>query len=174
QGGFDTLDGGAGNDTLQGNNSDDLLNGGDGDDRLEGGFANDVLNGDAGNDTLEGGNGSDLLNGGDGDDRLEGNAGNDTLDGGAGTDVLRGGLGADTFVFRVGSGNDTVLDLGNVDSVELEAALLGGGSPDVEDLRDISTLDADGFLLLDFGNGDTLTFTDITNTGAILGDVSFI
>jgi Ca2+-binding RTX toxin-like protein len=174
QGGFDTLDGGAGNDTLQGNNSDDLLNGGAGDDRLEGGFANDVLNGDAGNDTLEGGNGFDVLNGGEGDDRLEGNAGNDTLDGGAGNDVLRGGLGADTFVFRVGSGNDTVLDLGNVDSVELEAALLGGGTPDVEDLRDISTLDADGFLLLDFGNGDTLTFTGITNTGAILDDVSFI
>jgi hypothetical protein len=77
-------------------------------------------------------------------------------------------------VFRVGSGNDTVLDLGNVDSIELEAALLGGGTPDAEDLRDISTLDADGFLLLDFGNGDTLTFTGITNTGAILDDVSFI
>jgi Ca2+-binding RTX toxin-like protein len=174
QGGFDTLDGGAGADTLQGNNSDDLLNGGAGDDRLEGGFANDVLNGDAGNDTLEGGNGFDVLNGGDGDDRLEGNAGNDTLDGGAGDDVLRGGLGADTFVFRVGAGNDRIVDLGIVDSVELEAALLGGGAPDAEDLRDISTLDADGFLLLDFGNGDTLTFTGITNTGAILDDVSFI
>jgi Ca2+-binding RTX toxin-like protein len=133
-----------------------------------------VLNGDAGNDTLEGGNGFDLLNGGDGDDRLEGNAGNDTLDGGAGNDVLRGGLGADTFVFRVGSGNDTVLDLGNVDSIELEAALLGGGTPEPLDLIPFATRDADGFLLLDFGNGDTLTFTDITNTGAILDDVSFI
>jgi Ca2+-binding RTX toxin-like protein len=174
QGGFDTLNGGDGADTLQGNNSNDLLNGGAGDDLLEGGFANDVLNGEAGNDTLEGGNGFDLLNGGDGDDRLEGNAGSDTLDGGAGTDVLRGGLGADTFVFRLGSGNDRIVDFGNVDAVALEAALLGGGNPDAEDLRDISSLDADGFLLLDFGGGDTLTFTGITNTGAILDDVSFI
>ncbi|GAW34785.1 bifunctional hemolysin/adenylate cyclase precursor [Roseovarius sp. A-2] len=173
-GGFDTLDGGDGADTLQGNNLDDLLNGGDGDDLLEGGLANDVLNGDAGNDTLEGGNGFDLLNGGDGDDRLEGNAGNDTLDGGAGDDVLRGGLGADTFVFRVGSGNDRIVDKGIVDSVALDAELLGGGSPDPADLRDISSLDADGFLLLDFGGGDTLTFTGITNTNAILDDVSFI
>jgi Ca2+-binding RTX toxin-like protein len=174
QGGFDTLEGGAGNDTLQGNNSNDLLNGGDGDDLLEGGFANDVLNGDAGADTLEGGNGSDLLNGGDGIDRLEGNAGNDTLDGGAGNDLLRGGLGADTFVFRVGSGNDRIADLGIVDSVELEAALLGGGAPDVEELRDISSLDDNGFLVLDFGNGDTLRFSGITDVATILDDVSFI
>ncbi|GAW37114.1 hemolysin, chromosomal [Roseovarius sp. A-2] len=172
--GFDTLEGGTGNDTLQGNFGRDLLRGGDGDDRLEGGVQADTLEGGAGTDLLLGASGADLLNGGEGDDRLEGNAGNDTLDGGAGNDVLRGGQGADTFVFRLGSGNDRVVDFGTVDAVEIEAALLGGGTPDVEDLRDISTLDADGFLLLDFGNGDTLTFTGITNTGAILGDVSFI
>jgi hypothetical protein len=77
-------------------------------------------------------------------------------------------------VFRLGSGNDRIVDFGNVDAVALEAALLGGGNPDAEDLRDISSLDADGFLLLDFGGGDTLTFTGLTNTGAILDDVSFI
>jgi Ca2+-binding RTX toxin-like protein len=172
--GGDTLEGGAGDDTLESNNGNDVLSGGAGDDLLEGGLANDLLNGDAGNDRLEGGNGADLLNGGDGDDRLEGNAGNDTLDGGAGNDVLRGGLGADTFVFRLGSGTDRVVDFGNVDAVELEAALLGGGTPDPADLIPFATRDADGFLLLDFGGGDTLTFTGITNTGAILDDVSFI
>jgi hypothetical protein len=77
-------------------------------------------------------------------------------------------------VFRVGSGNDTVVDKGIVDSVALEADLLGGGSPDPADLGALSSLDADGFLLLDFGNGDTLTFTGITEIGAILDDVSFI
>jgi Ca2+-binding RTX toxin-like protein len=172
--GFDTLEGGTGQDTLQGNAGNDVMSGGADNDLLIGGIGSDVMNGDAGNDLLEGQGGFDLLNGGDGDDRLEGNAGNDTLDGGAGNDVLRGGLGADTFVFRVGSGNDTVVDKGIVDSVALEADLLGGGSPDPADLGALSSLDADGFLLLDFGNGDTLTFTGITEIGAILDEVSFI
>jgi Ca2+-binding RTX toxin-like protein len=171
--GADTLDGGTGDDTLEGNSGFDLLMGGDGADLLDGGLANDTLDGGAGDDTLEGANGSDLLLGGDGADRLEGNAGADTLDGGAGDDVLRGGLGADTFVFRAGYGNDRIVDFGNVDLVQIEAALVGD-APVPDDLRALSSLNADGFLVLDFGGGDTLTFTGITNTGAILDDVSFI
>jgi Ca2+-binding RTX toxin-like protein len=171
--GADTLDGGTGDDTLEGNSGFDLLRGGDGADLLDGGLANDTLEGGAGDDTLEGANGSDLLLGGDGADRLEGNAGADTLDGGAGDDVLRGGLGPDTFVFRAGYGNDRIADLGNVDTVQIEAGLVGP-DPVPDDLRALSSLNADGFLVLDFGGGDTLTFTGITNTGAILDDVSFI
>jgi hypothetical protein len=49
-----------------------------------------------------------------------------------------------------------------------------GDAPVPDDLRALSSLNADGFLVLDFGGGDTLTFTNITNTGAILDDVSFI
>lgn len=156
KGGFDTLNGGDGNDTLHGNNSDDLLNGGNGGDLLKGGLGNDVLDGDAGNDLLEG------------------DGGDDTLDGGVGDDVLRGGFGADNFVFRVGSGNDRVADFDIADSIVLESALFGGSNPDVTDLQDVSTLDNNGFLVLNFGHGDTLTFTGITNTGTILDDVSFI
>jgi len=174
QGGFDTLDGGDGADTLQGNNSNDVLSGGAGGDLLEGGFGFDTLSGGAGDDRLEGSNGFDVLNGDAGDDRLEGNAGRDTLDGGTGTDVLRGGIGADTFVFRAGSGNDRVADFQNTfDAIEIEAGLVGD-APVADDLRDLAGLNADGFLILDFGNGDTLTFTNITNTGAILDEVSFI
>ncbi|WP_200882981.1 hypothetical protein, partial [Cellvibrio mixtus] len=58
-----------------------------------------VINADGGNDVLFGEAGNDSLSGGDGDDLLDGGVGNDTLNGGAGNDV---------FVFRKGSGNDTV------------------------------------------------------------------
>ncbi|WP_430450547.1 hypothetical protein [Rhodophyticola sp.] len=108
-------------------------------------------------------------------DRLEGNAGNDTLDGGAGADVLKGGIGADTFVFGMGYGADRVADFQNgIDAIEIDAALLGGGAPEASDLVAYAGRDADGFLILDFGNGDTLTFTGVTNTGAVLDEVTFI
>ena len=67
--------------------------------------------------------GDDVLIGGSGNDWLVGDVsdstpvpssrpggGNDWLDGGAGNDWLEGGDGADTFVFRAGSGMDTVSD----------------------------------------------------------------
>ena len=61
--------------------------------------------------------GDDVLTGGFGDDTLLGDewlpgGGNDVLDGGAGNDWLDGGNGNDTFVFRVGSGVDTLYDFG--------------------------------------------------------------
>ena len=59
-----------------------------------------------GNDVLIGGAGNDWLMG---DEWLAG-GGNDWLDGGAGNDWLDGGNGDDTFVFRPGSGMDTVED----------------------------------------------------------------
>jgi serralysin len=59
-----------------------------------------------GDDTLIGGNGDDTLFG---DEWLVG-GGNDWLDGGPGNDWLAGGNGDDTFVFRPGSGQDTVYD----------------------------------------------------------------
>ncbi|WP_039913080.1 calcium-binding protein, partial [Cellvibrio mixtus] len=66
---------------------------------VRGGGGNDVINADGGNDVLFGEAGNDSLSGGDGDDLLDGGVGSDTLNGGAGNDV---------FVFRKGSGNDTV------------------------------------------------------------------
>ncbi|MFD1508144.1 calcium-binding protein [Lacimonas salitolerans] len=173
--GFDTLNGGTGADTLQGNNGNDLIFGGDDTDRLEGGLGSDTLQGDGGDDLLFGGNGFDLLFGGAGDDRLEGNSGNDTLDGGAGADVLKGGLGVDTFVFGVGYGADRIADFqNNIDAIHLDADLLGGGTPVPADLIQYAVRTAEGFLILDFGNGDTLTFTGVTNTGAILDEVVFV
>ena len=63
------------------------------------------------------------LFGGTGDDRLYGESGNDILEGEEGTDELSGGSGNDTYVFRTGSGQDTILDrdttVGNVDTILL-------------------------------------------------------
>ncbi|WP_459542209.1 calcium-binding protein, partial [Cellvibrio mixtus] len=78
------------NDSLYGGAGEDKLLGGDGDDTLYGDQGNDILSGEAGNDSLIGGDG------------------NDVLDGGVGSDTLIGGAGNDVFVFRKGSGNDTV------------------------------------------------------------------
>jgi len=173
--GFDTLYGGAGNDTLQGNAGNDLLYGGTGADRLEGGIGFDTLHGDDGNDLIYGGNGFDVLFGGAGNDRLEGNAGNDTLDGGAGNDVLVGGIGADTFVFRAGYGQDRVADFqNNVDRIHIDSDLLGGGTPEPIDLAPFAGSTVDGFLILDFGGGDTLVFTGVSTLASILDEVVFI
>ncbi|MDU8339413.1 calcium-binding protein, partial [Pseudomonas syringae pv. actinidiae] len=91
--GYDSADsvfGLSGNDVLFGRQGDDLLDGGDGKDTLYGEDGNDTLSGGAGNDTLSGGYGNDLL------------------DGGSGNDSLDGGYGSDTYVFRKGSGQDTI------------------------------------------------------------------
>ncbi|WP_305089124.1 calcium-binding protein [Massilia sp. YIM B04103] len=61
--------------------------------------AKDIAKADAGNDLL-------TMRGGD--DTAYGEGGNDTLDGGTGNDSLDGGAGSDTYLFRRGSGSDTV------------------------------------------------------------------
>ncbi len=57
------------------------------------------------------------MSGGTGDDVLSGGDGSDTLDGGADDDLLIGQWGDDTYVFGVGSGNDTIREFAtNVDN----------------------------------------------------------
>ncbi|KPW44116.1 Calcium binding hemolysin protein, partial [Pseudomonas syringae pv. berberidis] len=97
--GSDSIIGYATADELAGLEGDDVLNGRAGDDLLSGGEGRDTLNGEDGDDALLGGLGNDTLNGG---------AGNDTLDGGAGNDSLEGGKGSDTYIYRKGSGQDTI------------------------------------------------------------------
>ena len=138
----DTLDGGAGNDTLIGGAGADQLHGGAGNDELHGGLGTSPLNGDTlygddgddviygdisnyamtvskftqedltqfGNDTLLGGEGNDILQAGGGDDRLDGGTGNDSLSGWSGTD---------TFLFADQWGDDTILDFGKGEKMDL-------------------------------------------------------
>ncbi|MGN8081724.1 putative Ig domain-containing protein [Variovorax sp. 22077] len=63
-----------------------------------------------GNDQIFGFETDDVLNGDAGDDELNGMDGNDTLDGGIGNDLLSGGEGDDTYLWGIGSGDDTIDD----------------------------------------------------------------
>ena len=93
-------------------------------DPFRAGGGNDTIDGLGGNDTIYGEDGDDILIGGSGTDSLFGGAGNDTLgatagefepdrfDGGTGDDLSRGAQGGQTYVYRAGDGNDTILDVG--------------------------------------------------------------
>jgi len=145
----DTIDGGNGDDQLDGGTGNDVITGGDGGDALVGGSGNDSLDGGSGDDVLSGGTGHDVLMGGDGNDTLDGGAHADTMTGGGGNDtfVFTGGGGQDVIVdFSAGDdimeiakningttittaddvaaratqvGSDTVVDLGNGDTITL-------------------------------------------------------
>ncbi|NWD66974.1 putative Ig domain-containing protein [Pseudomonas gingeri] len=124
------LDGGAGNDVLWGFEGDDTLFGGDGDDQLYGGEGNDKLLGGSGNDTLYSG------------------AGNNILDGGSGNDVYESNhAGSDTYIIRVGSGNDQVLSLPEKISIFLEGVRV----------QDISIAFDIRSLIVGVSGGSTLT-----------------
>jgi serralysin len=77
---------------------------------FSGSTGNDVFKSFGKSDTLSGGKGNDTLYGEGGNDTIKGDAGNDTLYGGTGNDVLSGGTGKDTFIFKAGSGKDTIYD----------------------------------------------------------------
>ena len=144
--GADSLTGGAGNDTLSGGTENDVL---------IGGADNDVLSGDAGRDTLTGDAGDDLLSGGLEADSLMAGAGNDTLDGGAGNDTLTGDAGNDLYLLRVGSGNDTINLADTSAGPKIETVRF----EDVNSDALTAVKRSGGNLVLEYGNGDSVTFT---------------
>jgi VCBS repeat-containing protein len=166
--GNDTLSGGAGNDNitaLSGTNEIDDADGLPGDSNyFKGGVGRDTITGGAGNDFLDGDYASSLIGAGD------------TLDGGAGNDYLRGGLGADVFIFREGSGNDKIADfdieVGDGTFTLVESSLrrdftVGLDKVDisafgVSDLTGFTVSNESDGAVIDFGNGDTLTFVGLT------------
>ena len=54
--------------------------------------------------------GSRTIKGTDGDDVLDGTGSDDFLEGLGGADVLRGGRGSDTYLWKPGDGDDTIID----------------------------------------------------------------
>ncbi|RWI50097.1 MAG: hypothetical protein EOR16_31090 [Mesorhizobium sp.] len=134
--GNDILVGGRGHDSLLGRDGDDQLFGDEplagyagfalpgahGNDYLDGGNGNDLLYGGGGNDALVGAYGADELHGGDGSDYLrDWGTEDDVFDGGKGDDIIlanhgRGTVfdwsntGNDTFIYRLGDGNDIISD----------------------------------------------------------------
>lgn len=67
--------------------------------QIKGTDQNDSLTGSVDDECINGGRGTDIINGGFGDD---------IIDGGFGDDRLSGEMGADTYLFSIGSGNDTI------------------------------------------------------------------
>lgn len=94
--------------TVSGTDSAEQVVGTSGSNLLQGFAGDDQLFGLAGDDWLEAGDGADYLDGGDGADTQLGGAGNDQLGGDAGQDFLIGGEGDDIYVYRPGSGADTI------------------------------------------------------------------
>ncbi|PID40938.1 MAG: hypothetical protein CR984_00630 [Proteobacteria bacterium] len=184
--GRDKLYGNAGNDTLKGGQGDDVLHGGQNNDILFGGDHSDQLFGEKGNDTLNGGNGRDTLYGGAGNDMLHdngqtgeygrdlffGGAGDDTLRIGGGRDTVTGGAGADSFEFfgsNIGADRVTDFALGT-DRLGLDDALWTGTLTKqqvVDQFADVSS----GVVVFNFGNGNSITLTGVTDVTELVGDI---
>ncbi|EGH45988.1 calcium binding hemolysin protein, partial [Pseudomonas syringae pv. pisi str. 1704B] len=182
-------------DTLVGYDTDDVLKGLAGNDNISGRAGADILDGGAGKDSLYGDEGNDVLRGEADDDTLNGGIGDDLLDGGAGNDSLAGGSGSDTYVFRKGSGQDTInnsvyndttankLDVIKLDGLNLSDISLRRESDDLiieiketgEILRVTQHFNASlisGYAIdqLQFSDGSFLT-TDQIRTALLIGTV---
>ena len=164
--GNDRLFGGAGSDLLEGQSGNDVARGGAGNDRIGGGGGHDVLFGDSGNDSIWGGDGNDVLrgdagndglHGGAGDDQLIGGAGNDYLRGGSGNDLLDGGAGRNVFRFDPGFGRDVVFGFtSGQDRLSLSDPHLSAAA------FVASTVETNGGLVFDAGDGNVLTLVGVT------------
>lgn len=105
--------------------------------------------------------GSDTLTGDANDNRLEGRDGNDILVDGLGSDILIGGEGADFFTI-VGGGNDVIDDFEI--GVDILNVVIDGLSVADRNLALTSaTDDGDGSAIVDFGDGNILTFRGLTS-----------
>ncbi len=132
-----------------------------GDDKVAGGDGFDFVDGGSGNDMLSGGGSGDYLIGGRGADTLDGGAGNDHIIGDAGDDVLTGGDGADIFVFA--GGDDTITDFAAGEDILLLGAQLWQA-----EVNPFAALQDDvqvqgGNAVVDFGDGNTLTLTGVSD-----------
>lgn len=105
-----------------------------------------------GNDRLIGSNFADMLRGNDGDDFVSGLGGNDVIDGGENNDILTGGAGHDIFIYGRNYGADTIADFNFAeDRINLTAFR------NIESIGDLSMRAEGSSVVIDFGNGQTLT-----------------
>ncbi|TCR65424.1 calcium-binding protein [Bosea sp. BK604] len=196
--GNDVIVGGIGPDTIYG---DDVLpdgqSGGSGDDLIDTGQGDNTVYAGGGNDQITCGQGTDTVYGGDGDDViiedqfggsssniLMGDAGNDRIGGGVGADYIDGGTGDDTlaagteyspasdwFVFRSGSGRDTILDFRpGSDHLAIFADVNGTGWMTEADIL-AAFHDVGGVATLDLTGGNTITFIGLQSTAFTVADI---
>ena len=138
--------------TITGTNKNDVLIGGRNDDLIQGSNGNDILSGMSGNDTLDGGNGADLMQGGGGNDVINGGNGNDWIAGGAGDDTINAGSGNNVIAFNRADGADRIISSNN----DNNTISLGN---DIH-YADLSLSKSGNDLVLDLGQGDSITMQD--------------
>jgi Ca2+-binding RTX toxin-like protein len=103
------------------------------------------------------GDGNDLLVMNGGNDQAHGEAGDDTLDGGTGDDLLNGGAGVDTYLFRIGSGQDTV----SADPVNGTNSLLVFEDVNSDALTHVQRIGSD--VILSYGSSDSVRISNVFN-----------
>ncbi len=130
----------------------------------------DVIYGTDRDERLVQGSGGSVLVAGGGDDIIWAGDGADILDGGAGTDVLYGESGDDTYILRIGSGNDTIIDVdateGNVDTIFIGSSL----TPDQISLKRVGN----GLVVEIVGTSDSMTVRDFFRNDSTLNRVEQI
>ena len=84
-----------------------------------------------GDDELVGTAGSDAIYAAGGHDIVDASAGDDLLNGGTGNDRLTGGVGSDRYIYRLGDGSDTIVELAS-DAGDVDT--LAFGVTNIEDL----------------------------------------
>lgn len=107
---------------------------------------------------FRGSNAQDSIAGDDFDNRLEGAAGDDTLIGRGGNDTLEGGDGRDSFV--IGTGQNIIKDF-EIDFDGFDVVIDGVTEADRDQALSQATAGANG-TVVDFGNGNTLTFGNLS------------
>ncbi|WP_262696492.1 beta strand repeat-containing protein [Kordiimonas aquimaris] len=154
--------------TLTGTAFGEVISGNEGDDSINGGSGDDTLRGDEGNDTLQGGalgefGGSsadldnDLIEGGEGNDNLIANGGADTLNGGAGNDVITLSNASDDSVIIIDdNSSDLINGLSTTITLDFSDTEFTSRAQVIAAARE-----ADGNILIEFSNGNTLTLQGI-------------
>ncbi|WP_085902498.1 calcium-binding protein [Kiloniella majae] len=121
--------------------------------------ANSVYRGTDGDDTITGTTWSETFIGGAGDDVIRAREGHDTLDGGSGDDLLDGDDGSDTYIWGLGSGNDTIAEIGKYSDVDTDVVQLV--DVNLNDLEFSRVLPALNNLVITIkSSGETLTIVD--------------
>lgn len=75
-------------------------------------------------ENARGGSGNDRLIGNQNSNQLYGGVGNDQLAGGAGSDTLYGGAGNDQYEFKIGDGQDQIIDTDTQNAVQINTTSL--------------------------------------------------
>jgi Ca2+-binding RTX toxin-like protein len=191
----DYLFGNAGNDTLQGEDGYDVLEGGAGADILNGGASGDTASytyaqagvtadianaaantGDAAGDTyisiehLRGSAFDDELSGDNTFNVIYGRDGDDQITGRGGDDILFGEGGNDVFVFNSGDGQDEIYDFtagsGSDDVIDLQSF----GFSNFSEIQAISSLDADGCVIIVFDASNSISLHGVSNVADLHED----